>query len=221
MFDPDLYRKTCSEGMELPEETLEEMIFMTENKKRGLRKPLQIALTAAALAVVMCVTAAAANPEAVEKLWKSFTVSVIYQDENTKVVEKLWKSFTVSIVHMDDDTMIVSADMPQIDVQRENDRVILTIDGEKTDITEALDRDGVCVQHFETEHGTAELTVQSDLTWGLTMPLENNGEFSCNSSDQAEVYYSEDLGVTPEGFDTYTFTDDETRTDAIYLPPEE
>lgn len=200
MSDPDLYRKTCSKGMKLSEETLEEMIFMTENKKHRLRRPVRFALTAAALAVVLCATAAAANPEA---------------------VEKLWKSFTVSIVHVDDDTMIVSADMPQIDVQRENDRVILNIDGEKTDITEALDRDGVCVRHFETEYGTAELTVQSDLTWGLTMPLENNGEFSCNSSDQTEVYYSEDLGVTPEGFDTYTFTDDETRTDATYLPPEE
>lgn len=200
MFDPDLYRKTCSEGLKLSGETLEEMIFMAENKKHGLRRPLQIALTAAALAVVMCVTAAAANPEA---------------------VEKLWKSFTVSIVHMDDDTMIVSADIPQIDVQRENDRIILTIDGEKADITEALERDGVCVQHFETEHGTAELTVQSDLTWGLTMPLENNGQFTCNSSDQAEVFYSEDLGVTPEGFDTYTFTDDESVPNATYLPPEE
>lgn len=200
MFDPDLYRKTCSEGMRLSEETLEEMIFMTENKKRGLRRPAQIALTAAALAVVMCVTAAAANPEA---------------------VEKFWKSFTVSIVHADDDTMIVSAGIPQIDVQRENGRAVLTIDGEKTDITEALERDGVCVQRFETEHGTAELTVQSDLTWGLTMPLENNGEFSCNSSDQASVYYSEDIGVTPEGFDTYTFTDDESVPNATYLPPEE
>lgn len=200
MFDPDLYRKTCSEGLKLSGETLEEMIVMTENKKHGLRRPLQIALTAAALAVVMCVTAAAANPEA---------------------VEKLWKSFTVSIVHMDDDTMIVSADMPQIDVQRENDRVVLSIDGEKTDITEALERDGVCVQHFETEHGTAELTVQSDLTWELTMPLENNGEFKCNSSDQAEVFYSEDLGVAPEGFDTYTFTVDGSVPNATYLPPEE
>ena len=56
MFDPDLYRKTCSEGLKLSEETLEEMIFMTENKKRGLRRPLRIALTAAALAAVMCVT---------------------------------------------------------------------------------------------------------------------------------------------------------------------
>ena len=200
MFDPDLYRKTCSEGLKLSGETLEEMIFMAENKKHGLRRPLQIALTAAALAVVMCVTAAAANPEAVEKLWKSFTVSVIYQDENT---------------------MVVQAELPQINVTQEGERVILDIDGAKTDITDALERDGVCVQSFETENGTAELTVQKDLTWGLTMPLEDDVMCSYNSSDVADVEYSANLGDVLENFDTFAFTDDETRTDAIYLPPEE
>lgn len=200
MFDPDLYRKACSESLRLSDETLEEMIFMTENKKRGLRRPLQIALTAAALAVVMCVTAAAANPEAVEKLWKSFTVSVIYQDENT---------------------MVVQAELPQINVTQEGERVILDIDGAKTDITDALERDGVCVQSFETENGTAELTVQKDLTWGLMMPLEDDVMCSYNSSDVADVEYSANLGDVLENFDTFTFTDDETRTDAIYLAPEE
>ena len=200
MFDPDLYRKACSESLRLSDETLEEMIFMTETKKRGLRRPLQIALTAAALAVVMCVTAAAANPEAVEKLWKSFTVSVIYQDENT---------------------MVVQAELPQINVTQEGERVILDIDGAKTDITDALERDGVCVQSFETENGTAELTVQKDLTWGLMMPLEDDVMCSYNSSDVADVEYSANLGDVLENFDTFAFTDDETRTDAIYLPPEE
>lgn len=200
MFDPDLYRKACSESLRLSDETLEEMIFMTENKRRGLRRPLQIALTAAALAVVMCVTAAAANPEAVEKLWKSFTVSVIYQDENT---------------------MVMQAELPQINVTQEGERVILDIDGAKTDITDALEQDGVCVQSFETENGTAELTVQKDLTWGLMMPLEDDVMCSYNSSDVADVEYSANLGDVLENFDTFTFTDDETRTDAIYLPPEE
>lgn len=200
MFDPDLYRKACSESLRLSDETLEEMIFMTEKKRRGLRRPVRIALTAAALAAVMCVTAAAANPEAVEELWKSFTVSVIYQDENT---------------------MVVQAELPQINVTQEGERVILDIDGAKTDITDALERDGVCVQSFETENGTAELTVQKDLTWGLMMPLEDDVMCSYNSSDVADVEYSANLGDVLENFDTFTFTDDETRTDAIYLPPEE
>lgn len=200
MFDPDLYRKACSESLRLSDETLEEMIFMTEKKRRGLRRPVRIALTAAALAAVMCVTAAAANPEAVEELWKSFTVSVIYQDENT---------------------MVVQAELPQINVTQEGERVILDIDGAKTDITDALERDGVCVQNFETENGTAELTVQKDLTWGLMMPLEDDVMCSYNSSDVADVEYSANLGDVLENFGTFTFTDDETRTDAIYLPPEE
>lgn len=201
MFDPDLYRKTCSEGMKLSGETLEEMIFMTENKKRGLRRPVQIALTAAALAVVMCVTAAAANPEAVEKFWKSFTVSV---------------------VSTDGDTVMVKADMPQINVAEKDGRVLLTIDGEQTDITDDLAQNGSYTRTFVTENGDAQLDVNGDLTWSVTCHYsDDSGTVSYSSNDQLDIMYRDDLGLEIENAQTFTFTDDETRTDAIYLPPEE
>lgn len=214
MFDPDLYRKTCSEGLKLSGETLEEMIFMTENKKRGLRKPVQIALTAAALAVVMCVTAAAANPEAVEKFWKSFSISVLYDGGNTVVIE---------------------TDMPEVCVERTGKRVMLTVDDATTDITDTLDRDGVYTQTFASENGEAKLTVKDDLTWEMELTTKDGQQVRYNSEsfefslttdlDEKPAIADEESGVILNPGDdsvvTYTFTDDEARTDATYLPPEE
>ena len=214
MFDPDLYRKTCSEGLKLSGETLEEMIFMTENKKRGLRKPVQIALTAAALAVVMCVTAAAANPEAVEKFWKSFSFSVLYDGGNTLVIE---------------------TDMPEVSVERAGERVMLTVEDVTTDITDTLDRDGVYTQTFPSENGDAKLTVKADLTWEMELDAKDGQQVRYNSEsfefslpadlDEKPAIADEESGVILNPGDnsvvTYTFTDDETMKNATYLPPEE
>lgn len=214
MFDPDLYRKTCLEGLKLSEETLEEMIFMTENKKRGLRRPVRIALTAAALAVVMCVTAAAANPEAVEKFWKSFSISVLYDGGNTVVIQ---------------------SDMPEVSVKRTGERVMLTVEDVTTDITDTLERDGVYTQIFPSENSDAKLTVQADLTWEMELNTKDGQEvrynsesfeFSCPADiDERPTIAGEESGFLLNPGDdslvTYTYTDDETKTDATYLPPEE
>lgn len=205
MFEPDLYRKACSEGMRLSGEKIEEMIFMTENKKRTLRKPMQIALIAAALAVAMCVTAAAANPDAVQQLWKSFSISVLYEGTNTVVIQ---------------------ADVPEVSVERADERVMLIVDDMEADITEVLDQDGVYKQTFALETGSAELTVQSDLTWKMEVSMEDGKEVRYNS-EGFEMYYpadwDEDSMLIPDedSFVTYTFTDDENATAAACLPPEE
>lgn len=214
MFDPDLYRKTCSESLRLSGEKIEEMISMTETKKRGLRRPLQIALTAAALAVVMCVTAAAANPEAVEKFWKSFTISVLYDGGNTVVIQ---------------------SDMPEVSVERAGGRVMLTVEDVTSDITDTLDREGVYTQTFASENGDAMLTVRPDLTWEMELTTKDGQKIRYNSEsfefsvttdlDGKPAIADEESGVILDPGDdsaaTYTFTDDETRTDAVYLPPEE
>lgn len=203
MFDPDLYRKTCSEGLKLSEEALEEMIFMTENKKRGLRRPLRIALTAAA-----------ANPEAVEKFWKSFSFSVLYDGGNTLVIE---------------------TDMPEVSVERAGERVMLTVEDVTTDITDTLDRDGVYTQTFASENGDAKLTVKADLTWEMELDAKDGQQVRYNSEsfefslptdlDEKPAIADEESGVILDPGDdsvvTYTFTDDETMNDATYLPPEE
>lgn len=191
MFGPDLYRKTCSESLRLSEEKFEGMIVMTENKKRELHRPIQIALIAAALACVMCVTAAAANPEMVAQIWRSLSISVICEDENMVVIQ---------------------ADIPEISVKRMDERVILAVDNEQLDITEALERDGVFTLAFEGEKGTAEVTVQPDLTWGITMSMEGGNIASHHTND--EITADETTVI-------YTFTDDQSATNAIYLPLEE
>lgn len=204
MFDPDLYRKTCLESLRLSEEKLEEMIVMAENKKHRLRRPLQIALIAAALVCMMCVTAAAANPEAVQQLWKSFSISVLYEGPNTVVVQ---------------------ADIPEVSVERTGERVALMVDDVEIDITEALERDGVYKQTFAVEAGSAELTVKSDLTWEMELTMEDGKEISY-SSEGISMYCpadgDENAAFTPDEdtFVTYTFTDDDNVNVATYLPPE-
>lgn len=202
MFEPDLYRKACSEGMRLSGEKIEEMIFMTENKKRALRKPMQIGLIAAALAVVMCVTAAAANPGAVQKLWESLAMSVV-------------------TVRDDGDTMVVQADVPEVSVDEADDRTVLTIDGHAADITDALVRDGQYVGTWENGDGTGAITVHADKTWEVEFTTADGATVRYDSNDRHEVVYTEEFGEVVRDGDTYVFTDDETRTDATYLPPEE
>lgn len=201
MFDPDLYRKTCSEGLKLSGEKLEEMIFMTENKKRGLRKPVQIALIAAALAVVMCATAAAANPEAVQSLWHHITMSV-------------------SVVKDNGETMEIQTNAPEITVDDVDGRTILTIDGERADITDALAEDGKYVGDWSNEFAEGRITVYPDQTWEMDLTLADGSHVHTNSK-AGWISFSASSDVDDGESKTYRFTDDETRTDATWLPPEE
>ncbi len=201
MKHPDLYRKACSESMRLSGEKLEEMIFMTENKKRGLRRPVQFGLIAAALAAVLCVTAAAANPEAVRELWKNIAMSVM-------------------VLQDDGDTMVIQTDVPEITVDDVDGRTILTVNGESADITDALARDGKYVGKWADESGTGTITVRPDKTWEMDVTLAN-GAHVCVNSEESYVSYSIDSDGEDGEVEMYRFTDDDTVTDAIYLPTEE
>lgn len=202
MFEPDLYCKACSEGMKLSGEKIEEMIVMTENNKRTLRKPVQIGLIAAALAAVMCVTAAAANPEAVQKLWESLTMSVV-------------------VVRDDGDTVIMRTDLPEVSVDEAEGRTVLTVNGETADITDALARDGQYVGQWENEDGKGSITVHADKTWELEFTTADGAAVRYGSEDRCDIVYSEEFSDVMQDGATYIFTDDDTRADAIYLPPEE
>lgn len=200
MFDPDLYRKTCSESLRLSEDKLEEMIFMTENKKHGLRRPVQIALIAAALVCMMCVTAAAANPEAVRELWLNITMSVTVQDGG--------------------DTVVVQIEAPEITVDDVDSRTILTINGESVDITDAMARDGKYVGDWSDGSATGTITVYSDKSWEIDLTLADGSVVHTNSKAGWVSFSS----AYPYGEDSesgsWRFTDDESVTDAVYLPPE-
>lgn len=200
MFDPDLYRKTCSKGMKLSEETLEEMIFMTENKKHRLRRPVRFALTAAALTVVMCVTAAAANPEAVVELWKSLTVSVV-------------------MVGDDGNTQIIQADVPEVTVEETDGRTVLTIDGESADITGELARDGQYLNTWENADGKGSITVHADKTWEVEFTTADGTTVRYGSDRQCDVIYTGTVKAARDG-NTYIFTEDDLVDNADYLPVE-
>ena len=55
MFNPKVYRDICSE-MRVSEETIEEVIAMTQNSKRSVRRPLRLGLVAAAVAAALVIS---------------------------------------------------------------------------------------------------------------------------------------------------------------------
>ena len=69
MFDPQVYREACGK-MTVPQDKLEEMIAMTEAKEKKVRRPFRAALIAAAAVAMMVVGVGAANPEAVQELFR-------------------------------------------------------------------------------------------------------------------------------------------------------
>ena len=59
MFDPKVYREACRE-LRAPEDKIEEVITMTENTNKKIRRPLRTALACAAAVAMMVVGVAAA-----------------------------------------------------------------------------------------------------------------------------------------------------------------
>ena len=136
MFDHNAYRERCSE-LHVSEEALQEVIKMAEQKqKKPVRRPLRVGLIAAAVTVALMVTVNAANPEALEGLLATIRTSASLGDYREEIVV--------------DDTgeTITALRLPDTAVEERDGRIILTVDGEETDITEAMERDGVMRARF-------------------------------------------------------------------------
>lgn len=204
MFEPDLYRKVCSEKLTLPEEKIQEMIVLTENKKHGLRKPLQMSLAAAALAVVMCVTAAAANPEGVKELWHNITMSV-------------------TVLRDDGDMVFVQTEAPEITVEDVDGRIILIINDESADITDALEQEGKYVADWSDESATGRITVYPDKRWEMDVTLADGSQVHTNS-DSGWIAFETLPYAEEDGTKFYQFTDGDNIGEigsVIYPTPEE
>ena len=65
MFNPKLYREACRE-LKAPGDKIEEVIAMTENTNKKIRRPLRTALICAAAFAMMVIGVSAANPEMIE-----------------------------------------------------------------------------------------------------------------------------------------------------------
>ena len=124
MFDHNAYRERCSE-LHVSEEALQEVIEMAEQKqKKPVRRPLRVGLIAAVVTVALMVTVSAANPEALEWLSATIRSSASIGDYREEIV-------------MDDTGETITAlRLPDTAVEERDGRIILTVDGEETDITE-------------------------------------------------------------------------------------
>lgn len=149
MFDHNAYRERCSE-LHVSEEVLQEVIEMAEQKqKKPVRRPLRVGLIAAVVTVALMVTVSAANPEALGWLSATIRSSVSMGDYREEIV-------------MDDTGETITAlRLPDTAVEERDGRIILTVDGEETDITEAMEQDGSYLWTREDEG--AEVSVQVTL----------------------------------------------------------
>lgn len=118
MLERKLYCEAC-DRLTLDAGKIEEMIIMTENQeKKAHRFPRRAALVAAALAAALCVTAAAAEVPAVQEFFTSIFVTITVKGEEVN-----------------------GFNIPSVAVEERDGRSILLVNGEKTDITEALAQD--------------------------------------------------------------------------------
>ncbi len=189
MLDRENYRKDCAR-LTLGREKMEEIIAMTENTpKKGLRRPVKIALIAAACVAALSVTAMAAP--AVQQLFTTFTIT--YRDSNTQT------AFVV----------------PTLTLEEREGRDILTVDGEETDVTDAFAEDGQYAFTVDQaditvkRDGWVEITMAGDEESGpITYTFQLQGEAPITSVDSPRAKANV---VAEDGLeDAYLVTADES-----------
>lgn len=153
MFDPKSYCKAC-DRLNLDEEKIKEMIAMTENQKKPAYRPVRAALVAAALAAALGITASAAELPAVKEFFATIFVTVSGDVGDTGLR------------------------LPDVAVEKREGRFILILDGEETDVTDALARDGKYLYEgdgFEVAvdgNGVATVTSYGDDGMSITYSTE-------------------------------------------------
>lgn len=142
MFDPKLYREACRE-ITAPEDKIEEIIAMSENMNKKIRRPLRTALVCAAAVAMMVVSVAAANPEMVQEIFINIGSIVQVDRYRSDVTTKDGETFS----------MVQS---PEAKVENRDGRAILLVNGEDAaDITDALAQE----QHYVFEDFTEDTRI--------------------------------------------------------------
>lgn len=175
MFDRKLYHEVC-EQLHASQETIEETIDMMHGAKKRVRRPVRILVAAAAL-TTMVVGVGAANPEAVQSIFYNITATIKVGDYRQEMTTSTGEQITVF-------------DVPQVNVENRNGRAILVVDGEETDITDALEKDGRYTRDWGDE-GT-ELTLEvtgSAEEWQATVwtgaPGEERSSYTVRSDEDS------------------------------------
>lgn len=174
MFDPNEYRNACAQ-LTLGQEKMEELIAMTENKdKKRLNRPLKTVLIAAACVAALCVTAFAAP--AIHNFFTTTTLVISNEDGDV--------------------AQLLSA--PEMTLNTEDGKSILTIGEQTIDVTEAFQKDG----YFETTYEDAHIHVTKEGIATVTITAEGQKgssytyDLTAGSTDVGILYRSE--AVTDE-----------------------
>lgn len=146
MFDLNAYRERCAE-LHLSEEKLQEVISMTEQtKKKSARRPLRVGLVAAALCALLVISVSAANPEVLEGIVSTIRASITVGEYRQDMT-------------LDTGEQIIGLSYPEVSLEEREGRVILTIDGQETDITDELNEKGSYLWEYEDEGASVQVKV--------------------------------------------------------------
>ena len=146
MFDLNAYCERCSE-LHLSEEKLQEVISMTEQaKKKSARRPLRVGLVAAALCALLVISVSAANPEVLEGIVSTIRASIAVGEYRQDMT-------------LDTGEQIVALAYPEVSLEEREGRVILIVDGEDTDVTDALNEKGSYLWEYEDEGASIQVKV--------------------------------------------------------------
>ena len=163
MFDRRSYLDTIS-ALRADPDKLEEIIKMKENDRRHIPHSLRpVAAVAAALAL-LGISVGAVNTEPVQEflyhISTAVQVGVFRQDIITE------EGVDLTIYHM-----------PEVSLEDRDGRAILLLDGEETDITDALAQDGHYTFQQQSEGTVLDLTVTGSVQdWTLTCSVHGEGE---------------------------------------------
>ena len=212
MFDRNSYREDCAR-LTLGQEKIQEMITMTENKKRRFGShPVRVMVLAAALAACLGLTAFAATPAGQEVI-QGIIVTFTYTEKGDNGYILSLKDDVVGYVGDMDELGVVSVTaLPTLDYEERDGRQILILDGEELDVTEAMEKDGFYEQALDrgtlrvTVDGVATITILAqdggaDMTY--TMNLNEDGaDLSFGEVSNVSVAIGGDAEVTG----IYSFT---------------
>ena len=189
MFELNAYKKDC-DRLTISRDTLEEMIFMTEQKKTKNFKPVRVALLTAALVAALGLTAAATDgpvKDFFNEIFLTFTVTT--KDDG---------SFGMVSVNGDMVDFMTGISLPTMAYAEKDGRKILTLDGEELDVTEAMEKDGYYEQAIEgailrvAADGMATITVyDTDGEVGMTYTVGLNEEGAASSFDTSSYWEGE------------------------------
>lgn len=163
MFDRRSYLDTIS-ALRADPDKLEEIIKMKENDRRHIPHSLRpVAAVAAALALPG-ISVGAVNTEPVQEflyhISTAVQVGVFRQDITTE------EGVDLTIYHM-----------PEVSLEDRDGRAILLLDGEETDITDALAQDGHYTFQQQSEGTVLDLTVTGSVQdWTLICSVHGEGE---------------------------------------------